>query len=134
MSIAIKQGSLKYKDPATGQYKVIDVVGENITHDSQAFATGTRNNNPVPEGDPAYRNNSYYYSQQARQYRDEARDAATVDVTSIENALTQIQNALNTKVDDIKLNGTRIEFYNGNNELGYCELKNNSITLEKLTG
>jgi hypothetical protein len=40
---------------------------EDIKEDSEAYAAGTRNGSPVTSTDPAYNNNSKYYSEQAAQ-------------------------------------------------------------------
>lgn len=69
MPVSIKRGGMKYKDPTTGQYKTVDIVGERITYDAEAYAKGTRNGVAVGASDPAYQNNAKYYSEQSNTFR-----------------------------------------------------------------
>ena len=65
MPITIKPNSVKYKDPVTGAYVSVDVMGEKITHDAEAYAKGTKNGVPVTSLEPGYHDNSKYYAEQA---------------------------------------------------------------------
>lgn len=134
MPIAIKVGSLKYKDPSSGEYHSIDAVGQHMTFDSEAYARGTRSGNPVPTTDETWHNNSKYYKDLAYQYMNTAKSyAEDSDFANVHQAMQALQTKVNKKVDDIKLSGLRLEFYSGNNQLGYCELADKSIPYEKLS-
>ena len=81
MPVNLKQNNLKYKDPQTGLYKSIDVVGEQLTFDAEAYATGYRNGVEITDSnDGAYQNN-------ARYYKDLAETAASTFI--IDNTLTK---------------------------------------------
>ena len=68
MPINLKTSSLKYKDPSTGEYKSVDVVGEAITFDAEAYAKGTRNEIEITDtSDKAYHRNAKYYAEQAQE-------------------------------------------------------------------
>ena len=70
MPINLKTGSLKYKDPSTGKYEPVDVVGEALTFDAEAYAKGTRNGVEITDiSDPAFQNNAKYYSEQSNTFR-----------------------------------------------------------------
>ena len=60
---------LKYKDPNTGRYKSMDLMGEALTFDAEAYAKGTRNGVVVGVSDPAYQNNAKYYSERSNTFR-----------------------------------------------------------------
>lgn len=67
MPVNLKTSSLKYKDPSTGEYEPIDVVGEAITFDAEAYAKGTRNGIEITDpSDKAYQKNAKYYAEQAQ--------------------------------------------------------------------
>lgn len=132
MPVTIKSGSIKYKDPTTGEYTAIDVIGQKITYDAEAYAIGRRGGKAVSSNDAAWQNNSLYYSQQAAAYARQAQQAAQGDFSEINSAITQIQQKLKKKIDDVKLVGLRLEFYSQNSLVAYCELADNSITYNKL--
>ena len=127
MPITIKSGAFKYKDPATGNYKTIDVVGQSLNYDSEAYAIGTRKGVPVSPSDPTYQNNSKYYAEKIKQI---AQDVQTSDLGLV---VTTIQDSLNTKVDQIVLDGLELKFFSSGRLLGSCEIANNSIPYEKLS-
>ena len=65
MPITLKPNAVKYKDPVTGNYVNVDVMGEKITYDAEAYAKGTRNGIAVSSTEPGYQDNSKYYAEQA---------------------------------------------------------------------
>ena len=87
MPITIKPNSVKYKDPVTGTYVSVDVMGEKITHDAEAYAKGTKNGVPVTSLEPGYHDNSKYYAEQAQ---------------NIYNSIPQDYSSLASDVDDLK--------------------------------
>ena len=68
MPLEIKT-TLKYKDPSTGIYKSMNLMGESLTFDAEAYAKGTRNGVAVGVSDPAYQNNAKYYSEKSNTFR-----------------------------------------------------------------
>lgn len=69
MPVNIKRSKIKYKDSTTEQYKTVDIVGERITYDAEAYAKGTRNGVAVGTSDFAYQNNAKYYLEQYNTFR-----------------------------------------------------------------
>lgn len=94
MPITIKPNSVKYKDPVTGTYVSVDVMGEKITHDAEAYAKGTKNGIPVTSLEPGYQDNSKYYAEQAQ---------------NIYNSIPQDYSSLASDVDDLKDDLEQIE-------------------------
>lgn len=79
MPYNINRGTLKFKDQNTGEYKSVDIIGEHVTHDSQAFAKGTRDGVPITSDlDPAYNKYAKYWAEQAS-------DAATAAAAAAEH-------------------------------------------------
>ena len=102
MPLEIKS-KMKYKDPNTGNYISMGLLSETITHDSEAFAKGTRNNIPITDNnDPAFQKNAKYYMDQTQVIKNQ-----TQSIKDSLGALTEIpEEIVNIKnnIDDLTTN------------------------------
>lgn len=92
MPITIKPQSIKYRDSTTNTYKSIDIVGEAMTFDAQAYGTGKRNGVNVTSGDTAYHNNAKYYMEQAQSQATAAATSATQAAASADRFTITVDN------------------------------------------
>lgn len=95
--------------------------------DAEAWANGTRNGVPVGSSDPAYHNNSYYWSQQPK-----AASQITYDNTQSGLPSTNVQGA----VDDLKQTLSNVEGENVSDNEAYIlrQGKGNMVDLELVGG
>lgn len=109
MPINIKTTTIKFKDPSTNTYKPVDVFGQAMTFDAEAYGTGKRNGTNVTSSDVAYNNNAKYYSQQAEAYGIGKRNGTNVgsnDVAYHNNAKYYSQRSEAYSIGTI--NGTNV--------------------------
>lgn len=90
MSYTITPYAVKFKDGNI--YKDVYVMGETVTHDSQAWAEGTRNGAPVPGSDPTSAHNSKYWQQQAATQATAASNSAAAAAASAAHFTIDINN------------------------------------------
>ncbi len=101
MPITLKPNAVKYKDPITGNYVNVDVMGEKITYDAEAYAKGTRNGIAVSSTEPGYQDNSKYYAEQAQEILNSIPEDYSSLVSDVSSLRDDLDQNIENLIDDI---------------------------------